>query len=265
MKAKPEGGNNLNRAQHLRAGYIAAVAVLMCAATATAQQDDWGGDLQIYGWLPVIDNQAADGSQFKITREDILSDLDVAMMAAGRVNRGRWSLATDLIYFDVSNKSFDVALLLPGLASIEEGGLQSWIITPNIGYTVLDNDTQKVELYAGARYFWIETDLTFDVDPVLPGEPSTKVHESVSESNWDAIVGIRGLYYLSDKWFVPYSVNAGTGESDFTWTAQGGLGYRFSRLDALFGWRYMSYDIGSDTVIKEITINGPFAGVMFRW
>jgi hypothetical protein len=237
----------------------------MCAATATAQQDDWGADLEVYGWLPVIDNEAANGTKFKITRDDILSDLDMAVMLAGRIRKGRWSLVSDVIYFDVSNKSFDSPLLLPGLATFTEGGIEAWIVTPNIGYTVLDNEQQKIELYAGARYFWIETDLTFEIDPILPGQPSSTVKDTVSVSNWDGIVGVRGLYYLSEKWFIPYSVNAGTGDSDFTWTAQGGVGYRFSSLDALLGWRYMSYDVGSDTAIREITINGPFAGVIFRW
>ena len=127
---------------------------------------------------------------------------------AGRLRKGGWSGAADVIYFDVSNKSFD---------------------------------------------------------PITPGQPSETLNASFSESNWDAIVGIRGLRYLSEKWYIPYSANAGAGESDFTGTAPAGFGCRFSSVDALFGWRYMSYDVGSNTAIKEITINGPFAGVMFRW
>jgi hypothetical protein len=78
------------------------------------------------------------------------------------------------------------------LNRLEETGLQAWIITPNVGYTVIESDVQKIELYAGARYFWIE-------------------------------------------------------------------------VDATFGWRYLHYDIGSDTALKELNLNGPFAGVIFRW
>lgn len=71
--------------------------------------------------------------------------------------------------------------------------------------------------------------------------------------------------FAAGKWFIPYSVNAGSGESDFNWGAYAGLGYKFSDLSAIFGWRYLDYDVGSDTIIKELTLNGPFAGAVFHW
>lgn len=76
---------------------------------------------------------------------------------------------------------------------------------------------------------------------------------------------MRGSYDLTDSWFIPYSVNAGTGESDFTWDALAGVGYRFRNFNAVAGWRYLYYDIGSDTALKELSANGPYAGVVFHW
>jgi hypothetical protein len=32
----------------------------------------------------------------------------------------------------------------------------------------------------------------------------------------------------------------------------------------LFGWLYIGYSSGSDTIIMRITISGPFVGVIFR-
>ena len=238
---------------------------LFLAAMAVAE-DDWGADLEIYAWLPIIEMESEDGSTGKITREDILSNLDITALWKARVNKGRWSLASDFIYLDISENT-DLPLIskLPGLASIEETGLQAWIVTPNIGYTVVQDDVQKIELYAGARYFWIEVDATVQIDPISPGDPPVRLKELPTLSSWDGIVGVRGLYYLSEKWYVPYSVNVGTGDSDLTWSAEGGFGYRFSKLDAAFGWRYLHYDIGSDTAMKELNLNGPFAGIIFRW
>jgi hypothetical protein len=243
----------------------AIVGSLLLAAAAVAQ-DEWGADLEIYGWLPIIEIETADGSKSEITRDDILKDFDVAALWAARIRKGRWSLASDFVYLDISSKT-DVPLVpdLPSLATLREAGFKTWIITPNIGYTILHNDTQKIELYAGARYFWIDIDATIEINPVSPGQPSTSQKESPSVSSWDAIVGARGLYYLPGKWFIPYSVNAGKGDSDFTWGAQAGFGYEYSSLSAIFGWRYLSYDVGSDTIIKELTLNGPFAGVIFDW
>jgi hypothetical protein len=237
----------------------------LLAGTAVAD-DDWGADLNLYGWLPIISIELEDGTKDEITRDDILKDFDIAALWSVRVRRGPWSLTSDFIYLDISKKS-NVSLLslVPSLATLDEAGFNAWIITPNAGYTIVDNDRQKIDLYAGARYFRIEFDVTIDIDPILPGNPPRSQKESPSVSQWDGIVGARGRYHLPGKWFIPYSVNAGSGESDFTWGAYAGLGYDFSDLSAIFGWRYLDYDVGSDTIIKELTLNGPFAGAVFHW
>jgi hypothetical protein len=235
--------------------------LLLSASSVTG--DDWGGDLESYAWLPVIDIESADGSKGNISRDDILSDLDVTAMWAARLRKGRWSLASDFVYLDISSKT-DLSLV-PRLASVSEVGLQAWIVTPNVGYTVLQNNQQKIELYAGARYFWIEVDASIELDPISPGEPVRSRKESPTNSNWDGILGARGLYHLPEKWDLLYSVNAGAGDSDLTWNAKAGFGYKFSKLDTVVGWRYLDYDIGDDTLLKGLTVNGPFAGVIFRW
>ena len=244
---------------------LAAAGALLWAGT-TVAQDEWGVDTSIYAWLPIIETELEDGTKSEITRDDILKDFDIAALWAVQVWKGRWSLTSDFIFLDISSKT-DVALLpnLPDLATIRKAGFTAWIITPNVGYTVLHDDRQKIDLYAGARYFRIEGDVTIDIDPIGPGETLTSQKESPSASQWDGIAGIRGYYSLSNKWFVPYSVNVGVGESDFTWGASAGCGYRFQDLSAVFGWRYLSYDVGSDTILKDLTLNGPFAGVVYHW
>ena len=238
------------------------VVSLLPAAMAVAE-DNWGGDLEIYAWLPVIDIESADGTKSKVTRDDIISDLDITALWAARLQRGRWSLASDFVYLDISSGT-DLSLV-PSLARVTEAGLKAWIVTPNVGYTMLQNDKQKIELYAGARYFWLEVDTTIEIDPIGPGEPASSRKESDTISSWDGVLGARGLYYLSDKWDVLYSVNGGAGDSDMTWGAQAGFSYKYSKLDAAFGWRYLNYDIGDDTLLKELNLNGPFVGVIFRW
>ena len=228
--------------------------------------DDWGYDLEVYGWLPIIQVENEDGHKSEITRDDILDDLDLFGFSFIRAHKGKWSLSSDFVYFKISDKA-GVPLVpgLPDLAELDEAGMQAWVIRPALGYTVHETDKQSVELYAGGRYLWIEIDATIDINPLVPGDPSKSKKESPSDSNWDGIVGARGYYELDDKWFIPYSVNAGTGQSDFTWEVQGALGYRFKNLDAVAGWRYLYYDIGSDTLLKTLDVNGPFVGAMFHW
>ena len=39
---------------------------------------------------------------------------------------------------------------------------------------------------------------------------------------WDAVVGIRGQFELSGRWFMPFHLDVGTGDSDVTWQTTAG-------------------------------------------
>ena len=201
---------------------VCALAGILLAACPTLAERDWKGDLQVYGWIPRNDIKLNNGIEYEISRQDILEDIDIFLMTTGRLRRDRWSFALDLIYGDISDKDFDEELLLEGLVTLDKGGLETWVFSPNIGYMVIDSERQRFELYAGARYFWLEVDVSLGTESILPGRPPNVVKRSDSMDHWDAIAGVRGLYYLSDRWYIPCSVNAGAGDSDFTRTAWGG-------------------------------------------
>ena len=108
------------------------MAGLLLAACPTLAEGDWKGDLQIYGWIPQNDIKLNNGFEYEISRQDILEDIDIFLMTAGRLRKDRWSFALDLVYVDISNKSFDEQLL-PGV-TFNTGGLETWVVTQNIGY-----------------------------------------------------------------------------------------------------------------------------------
>ena len=69
----------------------------------------------------------------------------------------------------------------------------------------------------------------------------------------------------SRKWFVPYYVDIGTGESNLTWQAMGGIGYSFGWGDVVAAWRYIDYDMKSGKKIESMTFNGPAIAAVFHW
>jgi hypothetical protein len=64
---------------------------------------------------------------------------------------------------------------------------------------------------------------------------------------------------------VPLYGDIGTGESDLTWPAAGGIGYKFSWGEVLGMWRYLDYKFKSNKQLEDLTLNGPMIGVTFRW
>ena len=91
--------------------------------------------------------------------------------------------------------------------------------------------------------------------------------ESFKESGdiVDGIVGVRGRTALSDKWYMNYLADIGAGGSDLTRQALVGLNYRFSKVNAAFGYRYLTWERNNNT-FDDLDLSGPYAGdkVQFR-
>ena len=92
---------------------------------------------------------------------------------------------------------------------------------------------------------------------------ATKV--SLSTDIWDGVVGIRGFYNLSDRWFVPYRVDIGTGDSEFTWHAFAGIGYRFDSFKLLLAYRYLEWEFEDGEVLDDLQVSGPAIGALFTF
>ena len=95
MKSKPRVGSVLTRCRLLR---VCALVGVLLATCPTFAQEDWKVDLEIYGWLPTIDNTLNNGFEYEITSEDLLKDIDLFLMTAGRIRKNHWSFALDLVY-----------------------------------------------------------------------------------------------------------------------------------------------------------------------
>ena len=136
-------------------------------------------------------------------------------------------------------------------------------MTLTVRYNILEKDKFKLNILAGARYLSLDVDLKVDIDGVRDKELS----ESASDSGdvWDAIVGVTGEVMLNEKWYLPYHFDIGTGNSDLTYQAFGGVGYRFSRVDLIGGYRYLRWNFDDSSALDNLYISGPIAGVKIRF
>ncbi len=64
---------------------------------------------------------------------------------------------------------------------------------------------------------------------------------------------------------MPYYLDVGTGDSDFTWQGIVGMGYAFHWGEVAAAWRYLYYDLPSGKAINDMSFSGPEIGVTFRW
>jgi len=260
---------------------LCACAALL-ASTAFAQSSDrwqFSGSLNLF--VPSVKVQSiyppsSGGSEASVDGGGVLDNLEGFFMASFEARKGVWGFFTDVAYLDLSaSKSGSLDLQL-GRAGLPAGvsanlnfGLKGWSWTAAGTYRLASTPKYHVDLVAGTRLLDIETTTDWTLNGnigavVLPNRAGSR---SNSQSNWDVIIGAKGRLALGadGKWFLPYYVDVGTGESKWTAQANVGVGYAFSWGDIVGSWRYLGYEMKSGSAVQDLSFNGPMVAAVFHW
>lgn len=262
---------------------VAAFLSALAPASAFAQSGSgsWDWRFTIYGWLPTLEADTqlpsgAGGPSIEVDADTLLDNLDMTFMAALQGRKGRWGFFTDLIYLDegangtLQREATIGGTPIPTDVTLDlHMDLKSWVWTLAPTYTLSESERHVVDSFVGFRMVDIDTefDWTFNgnIGPLpLPGRTGMV---AASDTNWDAIIGVKGNSRLgaNGKWVVPYHFDIGAGDSDFTWQAMAGVGYQFNWGTAVLVYRYLDYDLDSGGTLTDLTFGGPMIGASFAW
>jgi hypothetical protein len=273
--------------KRLNLATLAFTMALGAAAPAVAQDlntGDWKYHAQIYGWFPSISGTTAyppstGGGSANVDFSNYMDALQFAFMGGLDVRKGKLGAFTDFIYLNFdANKSAtrDLALTGPGGrielpvgASADVGiGLRGWSWTLAGTYTAVEKPGYEMLVLGGLRYLKVDTTLTWNLSGNIGSLPPIVINGAVTSKPdwWDAIVGVRGRAQLGQgHWFVPYYVDVGTGQSDLTWQAVGGIGYAFTWGEVVGAYRRMDYRFDSNSSLRDLSFRGPAISLGFRW
>jgi hypothetical protein len=255
-------------------------------AQAESADDAWQYDAAIYLWLPALGGETSfpsgaaggggGGSSIDISSEDVLNALKMAFMGTASAKKGQWGLWTDLVYADFGakkNGSRDFTIgntPIPADVSANlKYDIKTWIWTVAGTYELVKKPKYSLDVLAGARYLDVSQTLDWSINGDISGLPPVSRDGSadVSSTLWDGIVGVKGVADLGSdhKWFIPYYLDVGTGQSDLTWQVNAGIGYRYSWGALVATWRYLDYEMDSGNPVKSVNLNGPLFGANFHW
>jgi hypothetical protein len=162
-----------------------------------------------------------------------------------------------------------------------------------------DPRRMTLDLYAGGRFWYLGTDVEVRIpqatipgftvgaslEPVrfpghsidlggveVPGATLGGLDETFSSSEWwiDPLVGMRIFADLTDRFQLSAAGDIGGfnigSASQFTWEAQGFMGYRVSdRWTLALGYRAIGIDRPKGSAAFDGTLHGPVLGAVFRW
>jgi len=228
--------------------------------------DQWQFKAGAYLWGAGIDAETAVGSDIDISFDSLIDNLHLAFMGNLEARKSKWSLAADLIYLNVGDDGGGSVPVseVPGVSIKVDAGikLRAWVMGFTGGYNLWQSERLTLDAIAGARYF--EVKVTLNAADQL-GPFSKQLETTASGENWDAIVGVKGNVKLTDKWYAPYYLDVGTGDSDFTWQIAAGAGYRFNWGEVNLLYRYMDWDFKSGSDLDNLSLSGPMLGAKFSF
>jgi len=224
-----------------------AACCIVAAGPATATEEGWSFRLTPYVWTPTLNTSASiDGDPEAETSTSVLEILEFAALVTGEARKGRFIVLGEFNYLNLGSDAEG-----PGGRVRADVDLEGVLAALSAGYAVYDGDRARVEGFAGARLWSLDTSVDFANLP----------EASASETWVDPIVGARATYAVTDK----LSVQAlgdiggfGVG-SEFQWEVLGRVGYAFNdRFTLAGGWRHLAVDVDRGALDLDMSLTGPF-------
>ena len=246
------------------------------APHAQATSDKWQWELGIYGWFPAVGGTTAFPSgasaSIDVSARDVIDSLKMTFMGQIEARKGQWGVWSDLVYADLggskdSSRDFTVGGHPVGASANLGLDVKSTVWSLAGIYNLTSTPENTTDLLFGARMLNMKQTLNWSLASSIPELPTRSGEASVDGTNWDAIVGLKGRYYLGAerKWFLPYYVEAGSGGARPTWQDNAGVGYKFDWGSVFATWRYLDYEFKSGNALQSMSMNGAVIGAAFQF
>jgi hypothetical protein len=241
------------------------------AAEGDAVDGNWHSTFTIYGWLPGVSAdlrfKLPNGDATTKTDNNVLENLSGALMVQAAVRNGEWGFFGDLDWVKFDNEkgrftSIGGEHVGADLNLDTRWNLKGGMLTLGGLYNIGHGQWGFTDLVFGGRYLWIKGNLSWDFSATGAGGNfgiADSGHLSRQTHVSDAVIGLRGRWDIGDgRWFVPYYIDAGTGDSDFTGQAIVGIGYSYDWGGISLVWRHMQYSQGNATdLLRRVAFDGP--------
>jgi hypothetical protein len=228
---------------------------------APAAESGWTFSVTPYFWAAGLSGET---SQFNLpvvdidaSFSDIFDNLDFAAMLIGEARNGRYSLFGDLIYTKLSSGSATPRGILATSVDVQASTFAG---LAGAGYSVVEGPSVRLDVVAGVRVWSVDTEISFSgafLDGVTRSDGATWV---------DALVGVRGNYAFTPKFYAMGWGLVGAGGADIDWDVAAGIGYHINeRFSATLGYRALGVNYSSDDFLFDVVQQGPVAGLTIRF
>ena len=228
---------------------------------ASAQQSGgtgWSITPYIWGSSTKVDLKFrdADIGSGDISFSDLLDTLDVAFMIQVEGGKGNWSAFGDLTYLKTSdtNESDVFTIDSKSKQTFLDAAVAYWPTGVGSPFSV----------FGGVRYTKLDDRFTYvgNIGGLIQGELKN------SNSYYDALLGLRYRFDLSDRWQLLTHGDYGFGDSEGVFLIRANFAYTVGKKQqnrVLFGYQYKDAEFKDGDLTTSFTNHGPMVGFDFRF
>lgn len=227
---------------------------------------DWNFRLTPYAWFAGVKGEAstlpgAPVAPIEVTPGDALSDSQVSAMVIFEAKKQKHGVLVDLVYTDSESDTTLVDAINLTLKSISRNKIYSVAYE----YELYNQDKSVVDVFAGARYWKVDTIMEFGGGlGMLAGQRIRN-----AESWVDPLVGIKGRTPLGDSKFYAagWLATGGFGVgSDSFYDLSANLGYQWTKsIGTTIGYRLFDVDYEEGSFVYDMRQEGWALGLTWAF
>lgn len=252
----------------------------------------WTYRVTPYGWLTALEGtQTVRGRSVKVDASfiDIVekSDTLVALMGNVEARNGLFALYSDVVWSKIGVERGKVRTRTPApgvtgtLGTSLNLDIEMAIVEVGAAYEVARSGSLAFDILGGARYWYQEADLSFDITGVVDiGDLQIGGGRAFARSGsveWlDPVIGARVRYTVAPghELFLRGDIGGFGVGSDFSWQAVGGYSFEFGTYQGItfagvIGYRALSVDYaegeGRRRYEFDMLQHGPILGISARF
>jgi len=224
----------------------------------------WTFQATLYGWATALNGDIGvkhlPPANVDVSAWDAITHLDGAVMGSFLAKNGDWTILTDLVWAQISDK----AGVGRNVAQADFSETQI-VASALVGYRLPIGLPENVELSGtvGLRYQHLSADI--GISPSLV--PITISREGTQD--WvDPTIGLSLQYKINDRWFLNALADVGGFGVGSKFTAQGfaSVGYMWTpSVSTALGYRAIYTDYENDGFVYNTTQHGVFTSIAYHF
>jgi len=251
--------------------FAALYTMVLCSTTHAESNDTdkWNFQLAPYAWLAGQKGTVATlpglppGDIDVDFYDDVLDNINGAIMLVGEARKGRFGVVMDIVYTDIEMEDpTPLGIFYSALNS----RTKSWMVSGAGLYRLVEGQNRFLDVIGGVRYWSVDSELTLK-NPKFPFLSERSVS---NKEDWlDPIIGLKGFMPIGEsKFFVSGAfIIGGFGVgSDFMWDALINFGYQWTKgFSTTIGYRYLDVDYEDHGFLYDVAQHGLTLGLSWRF